>query len=737
MPSSYPSLQRGFSLSQIQKFIPRKWKQSIQQPEAQSKPSTTSFNLQKSNEGTLTPIDDSMIDSLFPSLKDFASQGHLQKAFKTFSLIQRYISSSSDSSDQIVLSLSHLLLSCANLKSLPQGKQLHAHVISSGLERHPILVPKLVTFYANLDFLVDAHYITETSNILHPLPWNLLISSYVRTGLCREALSAYEIMVRKGTRPDNFTYPSVLKACSEESNLVFGREVNKSIDCSGLDWNLYVQNALINMYGKCGEVDVARKIFDKMPERDAVSWNSMISCYAAKSIWSEAFEIFESMRRESIEVNIITWNTIAGGCLRTGKYKGALELICQMRSYGVDLDSVAVIIGLGACSHIGSLILGKEIHGLAVRNYSYGLDKVKNSLITMYCRCKDLMHANILFHLVEVKSVITWNSIISGYTHWDKSEEASFLFREMMLSRVEPNYVTIASILPLCARVANLQHGREFHCYITRREGFKDYLLLWNALVDMYSKSGKISIAKRLFDLLSKKDVVTYTSLIAGYGIQGDGKAALKLFEEMTKSQIKPDHVTMVAILSACSHSGLVVEGRMLFEKMSSFYAITPHLEHFDCMVDLYGRAGLLKEAVEIFKRMPYQPTPELWATLIGACRIHRNIDVGDWAAEKLLEMRPQNSGYYVLIANMYAAAKHLDKLKKVRTLMRNLRVSKAPGCAWVDAGVGISPFLVGDMSNTRATEICPLLVGLTKQMKEAGYVACEDSCLESEALKE
>ena len=677
-----------------------------------------------------------MIDSLVISLKRFATQGHLEQAFKTFASIQTHFGSG-DSFNIIVISLSRLLLCCSNLRALSHGRQVHSYIVTSGLEKHSILVPKLVTFYANLDMLDYANYVVCSSGIKDPLSWNLLISGCVRNGFCGEAISMYREMVEKGVRPDNFTYPSVLKACSEELDVVAGREVHRSIECSGVEWNLYVYNALIYMYGKCGEVDVARKLFDGLRERDAVSWNSMISCYASGGMWKEAFEVFEYMQGESIELNMITWNTIAGGCLKTGRYDTALELLCRMRKCLIHLDPVAVINGLGACSHVGSLKLGKEIHGLAVRSYCNEFDKVRNSLITMYSRCKDLRLATVLFNLVQVKSMITWNSIISGYSQWDHTEEAFFLFREMILSGFEPNNVTIASLLPLCARVANLQHGREFHCYMIKREVFKDYLLLWNALVDMYARSGKISLAKRLFDLLIKKDEVTYTSLIAGYGIQGEGKTALKLFEEMIASQIRPDHVTMIAVLSACSHSRLVIEGQLLFENMSRVYGITPRLEHFACMVDLYGRAGLIHKAVGILRGMQYKPTQAMWATLIGSCKIHGNTEVGEWAAKNLLEMKPQNSGYYVLIANMYAAAGCWNELAKIRTSMRDWGVKKAPGVAWIDAGAGISPFMVEDMSNTQSEEIYPLLRGLLKQMKEAGYVACEDSYVEYEVIED
>ncbi|KAJ8543649.1 hypothetical protein K7X08_025267 [Anisodus acutangulus] len=197
------------------------------------------------------------------------------------------------------------------------------------------------------------------------------------------------------------------------------------------------------------------------------------------------------MRATGAEMDIITWNTIAGGCLKTGNFIGALKLFSQMRSCGIQLEPVATLIGLGACSHTGLLKNGKEIHGLVIRSHLDHFDNVRNALINMYARCKALKQAHILFQFVDSKTVITWNTIISGFAHWDRSEETSFLFREMLLSGVEPNYITIAGILPLCARVANLQHGKEFHCYLTRREGFEEHLLLWNSLVDMYARSGK------------------------------------------------------------------------------------------------------------------------------------------------------------------------------------------------------------------------------------------------------
>ncbi|KAI4305483.1 hypothetical protein L6164_028847 [Bauhinia variegata] len=318
-----------------------------------------------------------MIGPLIASLKDFVSQGQLSNAFKTFSSIQHY-ASSSGSFEHILHPISSLLLSCINLKSLPQGKQLHAQIILLGLDQHPVLVPRLVTLYTRLNLLADAHIVAENSNILQPLPWNLLISSYVRNGLFVEAISAYKQMLNKQVKPDDFTYPSVLKACGEASDLVLGMEIHKSIEASSLESCLFVQNALVSVYGKLGEVEVARHLFDNMPSRDAISWNTMISNYASRGMWAEAFWLFESMQKEGIEQSIIIWNTIAGGCLRTGNFRGALVLLSRMRTSVHHLDSVAMVIGLNACSHIGALKFGMEIHGYADAGYVNGEDFVSS-----------------------------------------------------------------------------------------------------------------------------------------------------------------------------------------------------------------------------------------------------------------------------------------------------------------------------------------------------------------------
>ncbi|CAL9209561.1 unnamed protein product [Musa hybrid cultivar] len=657
--------------------------------------------------------------SLISSIKALSAQGHLSEAFTAFSLLRlRYPASSL----LVLHSLSSLISCSSSQKAARQGLQLHALTLSCGLHDHPSLLPRLTSLYITFGLLPDAHALVFSSHSLEVLHWNLLISAYMKDDRPSDALLAYRQLVQIGIQPDRFTYPSVLRACGVVLDLEFGKEVHRSINDSCMEWNIFVQNALTAMYAKCGALGFARKLFDEMPERDVVSWNTMVSGYASRGMWEKAFQLFEQMRAENSEVNSVTWNTIVGGHLQRGNPREALRLISEVTMHGSEIDFVTLVVGLSACSHVGSLKLGKEIHGFATRCCGDGIESVRNALITMYSRCKDMEHACLLFQKAKMRSLVTWNTMIAGFGLSDQAEEASFVIRDMVQSGVQPNYVTIVTYLALCTRVANLQHGQELHCYITKHD-FKGYLLLWNSLIDMYSKSGRILAARRVFDLLTNRDQVSYTSIIAGYGIQGEGTAALKLFNQMIDSGIKPDHINMVAVLSACSHSGLVSQGHKLFKMMTDSYGIAPQMEHYSCMVDLLARAGLVKKAEELLHKAPLPPTAAMWAALVGACQVYENTEIGERAAKKLLEMGTDNPGHYVLIANMYAAAGCWDELAKVRTLMRDSGVRKSPGLAWADLGNGFHPFLVGDRSNPLAPEIYEVLDTLTGQMSDPGSI--------------
>ncbi|XP_019707967.1 pentatricopeptide repeat-containing protein At1g71490 [Elaeis guineensis] len=711
MPS--PPLIPKKNLSQIHKCFPISWSKSLHSP-----PSATPSEKERDE---LKPPP-SPAAPLMDSISSLSAHGRLSEAFAAFSLLLRLHSSSPC---LLVRPLTSLLSCSTARRALPQGQQLHALVLSLGLSDNPYLVFKLTSLYSAFDLLADAHAVVEGAIKMQTLPWNLLLSAYVRNGCWEDAILAYKQMVERGVRVDKFTYSAVLKACGEMRELELGREIHRRIDGSGLEWDLYVWNALVALYVKCGALEVARKVFDGMAERDVVTWNSMISGYASKGMWEEAFQLLERMP-ETSEVNTVTWNTIIAGNLQMSNFMEVLRLISQMRIRGSAIDYVTLVIGLKACSRLGSVRVGKEIHGLAIRFHCEKLENVKNALITMYSRCKNTGNAYILFRTSATQSLITWNAMMAGFVHIDQAEEACLLFQEMIGCRIWPNYVTVTIVLSLCARVANLRHGRELHCYVTKL-GFEGYQSLWNSLVDMYSKSGRMVAAQRVFDFMKGHDKISYTSLIAGYGLQGKGITSLKLFNEMIDCGIEPDHITMVAVLSACSHSGLVTQGQMIFGRMVGLYGIVAQVEHYSCMVDLYGRAGLLRKAEKIIDQMPLQPSAAMLATLVEACRLHGNIEIGERAAKKLLEMKSDNPSHYVLIANMYASARCWHELAKVRILMRDMGIQKAPSCSWLDLGNNLYPFQVDSTSMQQVNSISFLLWGLADQMRDAGYFGNEE----------
>ncbi|XP_020261968.1 pentatricopeptide repeat-containing protein At1g71490 isoform X2 [Asparagus officinalis] len=630
------------NLSQIQSYIIRSWKESVTL-------TPSNFPRRKvENEKFRYPTNHQIL-LLIGSIRSLSMEGQISEAFKSFSVLQHRTSSS------IIFlhPISSLLSVATNLKALPQGKQLHAQIIFLGLHGNSFLISRLSSFYSTVSLISDAKTIVEDSSTKHALPWNLLISAYAQNGFWPDAVLAYKKMVERGCEVDKFAFPSILRACSEILVLDLGRAIHGSIVIRG---------------------------------------------YSSKGMCVESLDLLEKMQLEESKTNTVTWNTIATANLQMGRHLEALELISKMRIIDSSIDSASLVIGLNSCSKIGFLRLGKEIHGLALRLHYNELENVSNALITMYSRCKQVEVAHLLFGMKTYKSLITWNAMIAGFAFGDQEEETFATFQEMIRSQIQPNYVTAMIIFSLCTRATNLQYGRELHCYIIKHM-HSSYQLLCNSLIDMYSKLGRIRVAEKVFDMMSDCDGVSYTSMIAGYGIQGEGMKALDLFDKMISCGIMPDGFTMVAILSACSHSGMITEGETLFWKMNVFYGISPQMEHYSCMVDLFGRAGLLRNAEEFIDQMPFEPSTAVLATLIRACRAHGSKEIGERAAKRLLEMTSDDPNHYVLIANMFAYCGNWEQLMKVRAVMKDMGI----------------------------VELHILLGGLFQHMQDVGYADNED----------
>ncbi|KAJ7568857.1 hypothetical protein O6H91_01G050800 [Diphasiastrum complanatum] len=548
----------------------------------------------------------------------------------------------------------------------------------------------------------------------------------------KEALHLVELMVQQNIQAPISTYACLLKGCTRRKALAEGRRVHALIVQRGLDSNIILGNALVNMYAKCGSVLDARQVFDSMPEHDVFSWTTVISAYASHSQGEEAINLYQ-----------------------------------QMQQTGILPNRVSFVVVLKACARIPALKQGKQVHSDIIKSGFESDVIVGNTLVDMYAKCGCIERALLVFNNMHKRDVVSWNAMIAGYAQQSLVKEALGLYGNMKEECVQPNNVTYVVLLKACASVAALEIGKQLHSDIIK-SGFESNVIIENALVDMYAKCGCIEDARQIFNNMHERDVVSLTAMIAGYAQQGLGKEALALYkqmkqegvqpnsvtyvvllkacaslaaleqgyaqhglgkdalallERMQRENIKPNQVTYVSVLSACSHSGIVDKGRHLFDSMRRDHGVAPTMDHYACMVDLLGRAGRLADAEDFIVKMPIQPNAVVWMTLLGAARNHCHLEIGRRAFDCVVKLEPENAAAYVLLSNIYEAVGRRDEVAKLRKEMNDAGVKKVPGCSWIEVGNQVHAFVAGDASHPQSKEIRAELDRLVGLMKEVGYM--------------
>lgn len=484
------------------------------------------------------------------------------------------------------------------------------------------------------------------------------------------------------------------------------------------------------------DLDYAYKVFNQMREPNCFSYNTLIRAFS------------EGNDDEALHAFLLFYQLVFDRFVLPNKYT---------------FPSV-----LKACAKTGRLLEGKQVHGLIVK-FGFAYDEfVVSNLVRMYVMCGEMDDAHLLFYenVVEFgnggkllrdkrrqegnvvlwnvmidgyvrignftasrdlfdkmpqRSVVSWNAMISGYAQHGKFMEAIEMFHEMQLGDVHPNYVTLVSVLPAIARLGALELGKWVHLFAEKNEIEIDDVL-GSALIDMYSKCGSIEKAVQVFETIPKLNTITWSAMIGGFAMHGQAKDALDCFARMEKTGVKPSDVVYIGILSACSHAGLVEEGRFFFNHMVNVVGIEPRIEHYGCMVDLLGRAGLLEEAEELISNMPFQPDDVIWKALLGACKIHGNIEMGKRVAKVLMDLAPNDSGAYVGLSNMYASSGNWEGVAEVRLKMKEMDIRKDPGCSWIELDGVIHEFLVEDDSHPKGKEIRLMLEEISEKLKLSGY---------------
>ncbi|KAL3640261.1 hypothetical protein CASFOL_015229 [Castilleja foliolosa] len=532
----------------------------------------------------------------------------------------------------------------------------------------------------------------------------------------RDAIQLLENQVHHPAAP---LYAAILQLCIEKRALDEGKSVHAHIKGSNFIPGVFISNKILDLYCKCGSISDAQNLFDEMRDRDLCSWNTLISGYAKTGRISEARNLFDEMP----ERDNFSWTAMISAYVKHKQPSDALELYRLMQTNeGCMSNKFTVSSALSASAAIQSLRVGKEIHGHIIRT---GLDSdafVWSALLDVYGKCGSLNEARHIFDRTSGKDVVSWTTMIDRYFGDGKPDEGLSLFSDFLKSGIKPNEFTFAGVLNACAHQTAEELGRQVHGHMIRT-GFNPYSFAASALVHMYTKCGSVERAHKVFNWLPKPDLVSYTSLINGYAQNGQPHEALNLFDLLLKSGTRPDHISFVGVLSACTHAGLVDKGLEYFYSINTKHGMSHTADHYACVVDLLSRSGRFNEAEKIINEMPMKPDKFLWASLLGGCRIHGNYELAERAAEALFQIEPENAATYVTLANIYATAEKWSDVAKVRKLMDEKGVVKKPGMSWIDINKKVHVFLVGDQSHPESTAIFDYLGEVSKRMKEEGYM--------------
>ncbi|KAF3791712.1 Pentatricopeptide repeat-containing protein [Nymphaea thermarum] len=578
-----------------------------------------------------------------------------------------------------------LLKECTTIR---QFKEIHAHSLRHHLQNGPSLLSKLASLR------LPSYAFALLFQLPRPddFSWNVVIRSLARAGRFVDAIGMFRRMKSSGHSPSNFSFPPVFASYGSMAALLPGSAAHA--DALKLGWatDAFTQHALITMYGRCGRVDYARQVFGEMPLRDVVSWNAIIAVLAQNDRAREAVEVFG-----------------------------------RMREAGFVPDEPTLVSVLSACGELGDVTLGSSLESYAAnRGLLSGSNFIGSALVGMYGKCGRINDARRTFDAMSKRDAVAWNAMIAGYSQNGRSTEAIESFLAMREAGIEPDKVTLAAVLPACAAANALDLGMFVDSYAAGK-GLKENVFVATALVDMYAKCGMLDHARRLFDAMPERNVVSWNTMISALAMHGRGKEAIDLFRLMREVGMRPNEITFVGVLSACVHIGFVEEGRQFFDSMQRKYGIAPGIEHCTCMVDLLARAGRLVEAFEFVETMPVKPDAVVWGALLGASRNQKDAEMGERIMQRLLELEPENSGNYVMVSSMYVTAKRWEDAGRIRGMMREQGVVKTPGCSWVEIDDLIHEFRSGDVSHVRWRDIHALLQKLTEEMKVEGYRPMED----------
>ncbi|XVF27601.1 hypothetical protein REPUB_Repub14bG0122300 [Reevesia pubescens] len=681
-----------------------------------------------------------------------------------------------------------VLKACTFTKDLELGKQVHGVVVVSGFESDEYVANSLVVMYAKCGEFGDSRRLFEDIPQRSVVSWNALFSCFVQSDYSGEAVELFHEMILSGIRPNEFSLSSMVNACTGLEDSGQGRKIHGFLIKLGYDSDHFSKNALVDMYAKIGNLQDAVVVFEEIAKPDIVSWNAVIAGCVLHENHDWALELFRQMRRSGAHPNMFTlssalkacagtglrelgrqlhcnvikmnirsdsfldvglidmysksdlmndaisvfnlmpdkdliaWNAVISGHSQNGEDMEAVFLFSLMYKEGVGFNQTTLSTVLKSIASLQATNVCKQVHALSVKSGFESYNYVLNSLIDAYGKCGLLEDATRIFRECLIVDLVAFTSMITAYAQSGQGEEALKLYLEMLDRGIEPDPYVCSSLLNACANLSAYEQGKQVHVHILKF-GFMSDIFAGNSLVNMYAKCGSIDDADCVFSKIPERGTVSWSAMIGGLAQHGHGKEALRVFNQMLKYGVSPNQITLVSVLCACNHAGLVPEAKQYFGSMRKLFGFEPMQEHYACMIDLLGRAGRLDEAMELVNRMPFQADASVWGALLGAARIHKNVELGQRAAEMLFTLEPEKSGTHVLLANIYASVGMWDNVANVRRLMKDYNMKKEPGVSWIEVKDKIYTFIVGDRSHARSEEIYAKLDELSHRLNKAGYV--------------
>ncbi|MQL86193.1 hypothetical protein Taro_018723 [Colocasia esculenta] len=594
-----------------------------------------------------------------------------------------------------------LLQECIDRKSLWGTKSFHAHVLKTGTHQDLFLSTFLVNVYAKCGAIAHARKLFESLPRRNIVTWTALMTGYVQNSQPEQAVEVFIQLLEAGVFPTNYTVGAMLNACCSLYYLKLGRQVHGYIIKYKIDSDTSVGNSLCSFYSKCGILDSAVKIFRNTPEK-----------------------------------NVISWTTIISACSESGRAETGLSFFLGMLLEGMTPNEFTLTSVLSLCCQVQEFALGKQIQSLCVKFGWEAQLPVRNSIMYLYLKCGEIDKARSLFEGMGTASLITWNAMIAGHAQVmdllkdDVSShrsgiEALKIFQKLNQSDMKPDLFSYSSVLSVCSRLAALEQGELVHAQ-TIKSGFLADVVVGSALVNMYSKCGSIEKASKAFVEMTRRTMISWTSMITAYSQHGLSDDALQLFEDMRFTGVRPNEITFVGVLSACSQTGRIEEAKRYFKMMTKEYRIKPVMDHYACMVDMYVRLGLLEDAFDFIKGMPYEPNEVIWSMLIAGCRSHGKMELAFQAADILLELKPRSSETYFLLLNMYISAERWQDVSRIRRLMKQEKLGGLRDWSWVNIKEKVYYFGSDDRSHPQSTQMYELLESLLEKAKGMGYIPYE-----------